>query len=458
MEMNKTVAAISTPFGRGGIAVIRISGDEAIEIASKVFVCRAGKPFSESRPRTARYGDIYSRGKRIDTGMATLFRAPDSFTGEDTVEICCHGGILVTQTTLESVFEAGAYPAGPGEFTRRSFLAGKTDLSGAEAVGAIIDAKSRDALLMASSHYSGKLASEIEEIRKAILSLLSSFYVRCDYPDEDLSELSDDEIKRQIENIASRLRALVSSYRAGHAIAEGISCAIVGRTNSGKSSLLNALLGSERAIVSDEEGTTRDTIEETASCGKVTVRFCDTAGLREGAGKVESIGIAKSREKLDSCELVLAVFDSSEALIEADRELINEIKEKGKCAIAVLNKCDLSPNIDEDEFSSFARTVKISALRNEGIDELKAAIESLFAEGEIDYDTSAIVANARQNASLTSALEKVRCAYESMECGYSADVACIELEAALTAIGCCDGRTVGEEIVAEIFSHFCVGK
>ena len=303
---DRTIAAISTAFGRGGIAVIRISGEDAIGIAAKVFVPASGKGLEEISSGRAVYGKIYGGGRVIDDGMALVLRAPRSFTGEDTVEISCHGGVLITQKVLEAVLMAGAEAAGPGEFTKRAFISGKIGLTEAEAVIATINAESEEQLKLARSHMEGSLAGEIGSISEELVKILSRCYVLCDYPDEDLSEVSTEEVEAILEDVRKRLDRLISGYRVGHAVAEGIPTAIVGRPNVGKSSLLNGLLGYQRAIVTDIPGTTRDTVEEKLYLGRVLLKLCDTAGIRSGNGidEVERIGIERSFEKLRESELV----------------------------------------------------------------------------------------------------------------------------------------------------------
>ncbi|MBE6631232.1 MAG: tRNA uridine-5-carboxymethylaminomethyl(34) synthesis GTPase MnmE [Ruminococcaceae bacterium] len=459
---NSTVAAISTPYGKGGIAVIRISGEEAFSVADKVFFPVNGKDSYSIRPNEAVFGNILHEGKIIDTGLATYFKGPRSFTGEDTVEISCHGGILLSSLVLEAVLCAGAVPAGPGEFTKRAFLAGKMSLSQAEAVIELIDAESREKLMLASAQTGGRLSREIDSIYSELLELVSSAYVYIDFPDEDLNDISSPEILERLSEIIARAEKLLSSYRSGKAINEGIKTVIVGRPNTGKSSVLNSILGEDRAIVTELAGTTRDTIEEKAVVGKIILNLCDTAGIRNNTeDRVESLGIERSVKKLEEAELVIAVFDSSVPLTEEDESFIEILKEraKEKSLIALLNKCDLEKKADTDKIRRlFENTVEVSAKENIGMDKVKELCEKLFVEGDIDYSSTAVISNARQNASLRSAVEKLVRARDALLAGHTQDIACFDIEGAMEDISELDGRQISEELVNNIFHRFCVGK
>ncbi|MBO5779192.1 MAG: tRNA uridine-5-carboxymethylaminomethyl(34) synthesis GTPase MnmE [Clostridia bacterium] len=464
--MTDTIAAISTPYGKGGIAVIRISGDEAIEIAGKVFRPASKKPLSYIEGGRIVYGTIHAPapdqtfGKTIDDGMAAIMRAPRSYTGEDTVEISCHGGILLTEQVLSAIIAAGARPAEAGEFTKRAFVAGKLSLTEAEAVINLIDARSEEALKLARSHTEGRLTAKLDEFYESLKTLISTAYVYADYPDEDLTDLSVDEMKNALEKLSAEMQALSDTYYVGHAISEGIATVIVGRPNTGKSSLLNRLLGRERAIVSNIAGTTRDTIEETVQVGKVTLRLTDTAGLRDSDDPIEQIGVERSYAALKEAELILAVFDGTAPLSEEDRDLLSKLKDAPVPKIALLNKSDLASGIVSatDLGDTFHAICPISAETGEGIDQLKSTIESLFAKGEIDYNTTAILANARQKGALDRAIQGVRAALDALEGGFTPDVAGMDLEEAMAALSEADGRAVSADIVDAIFHRFCVGK
>lgn len=467
---NQTIAAISTPFGKGGIAVIRISGEKAFEIADRMFFPISGKKLAEANPNTAVYGKIISDGTHIDDGVAVVFRAPRSFTGEDTVEISCHGGILLTERVLKTAFTSGAYPAGAGEFTERAFLNGKISLTEAEAVIGLIDAESEEKLALCASHASGVLKRRTEAIYASVLKLLSSVYVGLDYPEEDLEDVSDEEFIASLRDIYAKLSETANTYREGKAVAEGVKTVLLGKPNTGKSSLLNAWLCEDRAIVTDIPGTTRDVIEEKVSAGRITLRLSDTAGIRKSADEVEKIGIEKAVKTAEEAELIIALFDLSRDIDGEDEFICNNLKgyaEKGKSVIAVFNKNDLDNG--NGIFSERLLAVKemlpsetvicnISAKSGDGLDELKNAAEELFASGRTDYSQTAVIANARQFSAVCSARDAVFDAISAFESGVGSDVCGMDLERALAALGEVDGRAVSEEITSEIFKNFCVGK
>ena len=330
MFIGDTIAAISTARGKGGVALLRISGSDAVSICEKVFLPKSGKKLSEYAPRTAVFGSIYAPDDRgewneIDSGLATVFHAPASFTGEDTVEICCHGGVLLTQTVLTACLAAGARAAEAGEFTRRAFLNGKMGLSAAEALGDLLEAQTREQLTLAHAGTDGRVERKCREIYDALCAVLSSVYAKIDYPDEDLAEMSREEMEASLAECTARIEKLLDTYRTGHAIAEGIPTVICGKPNVGKSSLYNLILGKEAAIVTDVEGTTRDVLTETAALGRVTLRLFDTAGLHETDDLVEKIGIDRARRALEDAELILAVFDGSATPDDADTALAESL-------------------------------------------------------------------------------------------------------------------------------------
>lgn len=452
--MNDTIAAISTPYGRGGIAVIRISGEAAADIASRVFIPASGKRVSELPAASAVYGAIIKGGVRIDDGICTVFRSPRSYTGEDTVEISCHGGILLTERVLEAVLEAGARQAYAGEFTRRAFSAGKLSLSQAEAVGMLIDAQSDDQLTLAAAQERGVFRKKADELYEALKTIVTNVYANIDFPDEDLSEMTPEELERSIEAIKAELSRLHSSYDAVKAVMQGVETVIVGKPNTGKSSLLNRLLGRDRAIVTDIAGTTRDTLEETVHIGSVLLRLVDTAGIHSTTDVVEKLGVDRSLEALERAELVLAVFDGSKELEREDHELIELIKKSKAVKLAVVNKSDIAMLAAPD----FDRVLHISAKTGDGIEELKQQIEQIFAVELDKMAADAVVLSARQNSSVTKTLGYVSSALDALHGGASPDTVGFELEAALTELSELDGRRVSEEIVDGIFHRFCVGK
>ena len=459
MNFYDTIAALSTPSGKGGVAVIRISGAEAVDIAEKVFFPKNKKKISELAPNVMTYGDIKSGGETIDDGLTVVFKAPKSFTGEDTVEINCHGGIFLTQKVLSAVFAAGARPAEAGEFTRRAYVNGKMGLSRAEALGSLLEAKSDEQLRLARGALNGRIENACGEIYKGLTNVLAQVYAKVDYPEEDLADMSTDEMKTELSALLERISALKATYRTGHAIVEGVRTVICGKPNVGKSSLYNCLVGRDAAIVTEHKGTTRDLLFETVSCGKVTLRLCDTAGIRETSDAVEQIGVERARAEMENAELVLAVFDNSRPLDDEDLEILDDIKQISGAKIAVINKNDENSMIDYDKISSsFDTVVKICAKNSYNIEELQKAVEILYINEGIDTKRDAVLMNARQNASLERTERHIGLAIEALELGMSADVAGVDVELAMAALSEIDGREVGEDIVSEIFSHFCVGK
>lgn len=463
MKIFDTIAAISTPQGKGGVALIRISGSDALSVADKVFERKNGAKLSSAEPNRMLYGSIYENlpdGSRvsIDDGMAVYFKAPHSFTGEDTVEISCHGGSFVSRCVLSAVLAAGARHAEAGEFTRRAFLTGKLDLSEAEGLGNLLEAKNINQLHIARGGMRGALSDKTRPLYNTLKALLGSIYAKIDFPDEDLAEMTPEEMLSSLKEILADTDSLASTYRTGRAVTEGIKTVICGPANAGKSSVYNRLVGYDSAIVTDIAGTTRDILQETITLGRATLRIYDTAGLRSTEDTVESIGIERARAEISSAELVLAVFDGARPLSEADRALIRELSALEASTIALINKSDISCSAPLSAFESFDHTVVVSAKDGEGFDELAKIVDTLFIDGDIDLRSDAVVSDARQYAALLRAADALRTAVDSISCGTPLDLCCIDVESAMQSLGELEGREVGEEIVAEIFSKFCVGK
>ena len=451
-----TIAAVSTPRGKGGVALIRISGEEAVTVAGRCFSPKCGKTAADIAPRTAVFGDILSDGMPIDDGMLTIFRAPNSYTGEDVAEISCHGGVLVTNRVLEAVFKAGAVPAAAGEFTRRAFVNGKLSLTKAEAVGEILEAKSDAQLRVAASKRRGTLSEKLSKCAHTLTALIADVYAKIDYPDEDLSEISDAEFARRADEVRNELIRLRDTYRSGSAIFEGIKTVICGAPNRGKSSLYNAIAGEDAAIVTEIAGTTRDILERDIPLGKVLLHLTDTAGIRDTEDIVEKIGVNRAKERVQSAELVICVFDGSRPLDEEDLALIEDIKNISAPKIAVLNKNDLgSVAIDFPE-NLFDKAITMSAQSGD-IAALRDAVEKLFIDDRIDMGSDAIVTNARQFASLDEAISLIDDAIKTAG-GLGADLASSDLERAVATLDELDGKAVSENVVSEIFGRFCVGK
>lgn len=461
--LSDTIAAVSTPAGKGGVALLRVSGCDAVRISEKVFRPHNGKRLGEVSARYAVYGRIVlsedGEEIEIDDGLATVFYGPASFTGEDTVEICCHGGILLTQSVLTALLSAGARPAQAGEFTRRAFLNGKMGLSSAEALADLLEATNRQQLLLAHGGMGGRTEERCNRLYADLRHILASVYVTIDYPDEDLADLSREEILSALERCAEELRGLADTYRTGHAVAEGIRTVICGRPNVGKSSLYNRIVGRDAAIVTDVEGTTRDVLSETASLGKVTLRLSDTAGLHDTADYVEQIGIRRAEEELDRAELILAVFDGSSAPTQEEQLLWERLSGRQAAVIAVVNKCDRLEKGATDWYRErFSHTVCISAKNGQGMEELAELVERLFIDGKLDLRSDTVLTNARQHAAAFKALRALESSLEALRAGLPFDVCCADAEAAMEFLSEIDGRAVSEDLVNEIFSHFCVGK
>lgn len=455
-ELFDTVAAVSTPRGKGGIAVIRISGQNARDILARVFQPRHRAP--ADAPRHATLGKIVSvAGEVIDEGLATFFPAPASFTGEDVVELACHGGILLTEQVLSAVLAAGARPATAGEFTRRALLHGKMKLSAVEALGDLLEAKTRGQLELARGGMAGHLSCALEKAYGRLSALLADAYAKIDFPDEDLNTLSREELCAAFAEVERELARLQRTYRTGHAVGEGIATVICGPVNAGKSTLYNALVGKEAAIVTDVAGTTRDILSETVALGDVTLRLFDTAGLRDTEDTVEGIGVARTREVMQGAELILAVFDGAKAPDDEALAFLAELKTLSATVIAVLNKSDRQEQFPEALLADFAAVVRLSA-RTRDTEALRVAVERLYLAEGITLGEDAVVSNARQYAALSRAAEALSRTVASLSADVPLDAACIDAELAMQALGEVDGRAVDESILADIFSHFCVGK
>ncbi len=458
------IAAVSTPPGKGGVAVIRMSGDGAVLIADKVFSAKYGTSLSSCEPRRQIYGYIKDGDTVIDDVLVCRFASTSSYTGEETVEIYCHGGALVTRTVLELLFRHGAVPAEAGEFTKRAFINGKLTLTDAELIGKLLEAKSTDELALSSATARERLNLRIEAIKSGITDVMSSIYARIDYPDEELGDYGDDELLERLTEISETLAELISTYRTGRAISEGISTVLCGKPNVGKSSVYNAILGKDAAIVTSLAGTTRDVLESTATLGRVALRLRDTAGIRESGirDEVEKIGIERSLASIDSAELILAVFDISAPLDAQDIEVIEKIKESSATKIAILNKSDISESYQEDAFAygnAFDAVELVSAKEPETLyRKLSSTVNRLMTDEKINTSDTAIVSSARQHAQLSRTYDYLKLAISGLRDGFSQDAVSSDIERALGAISEHDSREVSEAIVADIFSKFCVGK
>ena len=455
-----TIAAISTPPGPGAIGILRLSGPRAIEVAQASFRPLNKVPLSQHRPHELVYGDLLDRdGQPIDRVLCTFSRGPVSYTGEDTAEFQCHGSPMVLSLGLEALFSRGARQARAGEFTRRAFLNGKLDLAQAEAVGDLLEARSREGARHAAGQLTGALSRRIGGVYSALVDVMAHFHAVLDYPDEDIDPFRMEELSHQLSQQESALRALAGSYRRGQYIRDGVPCAIVGRPNAGKSSLLNALVGFDRAIVTNIPGTTRDTVEERAELGGVTLRLIDTAGLRDSDDPIEQLGVERSRAAMDEAALVLLVVDGTEKPSQEDADLARTIAEAGKPFILVRSKRDLAgEHADELEaLSQGAPTVSLSARTGEGLEELGQAVAALFPQGSEDK-AGELITNARQAEAAGRALNCVVRANQALSDGVTPDALLTDVEEALEALGELTGQSVREDVTDRIFSKFCVGK
>lgn len=451
-----TIAAIATPNAPGGIAVIRISGERAFEVAEKIFVPAGDKKVADMRGYTCAYGEAFDGEERLDDCILTVFRAPHSFTGEDTAEISCHGGIYVTRRILRAALANGAVMAQAGEFTKRAFLNGKIDLTQAESVMDIISAKGERELKMAENIREGAAYKAVRKISDRLMNMLGSLAAWTDYPDEDIPEVEPETMRTELENIRAELESLIRNYDSGRILREGVSTVIVGRPNVGKSTLFNALSGCERSIVTDIAGTTRDAVEETVKLGDVTLRLMDTAGIRETSDKIEEIGVNIAQKAIESAELVIAVFDGSERMGDDDVNIINKINFNN--SVAVVNKNDLSTVIDITELEKhFKHIVYLSAKENSGTDELCACIEDIFRLNE-PFFNDVTVANERQKKCVDVCLENVEKAVEAIECGEMLDAVNVLIDYAEQSLLELIGEKITDAVVDEVFSRFCVGK
>ena len=451
-----TIAAIATGRAPGGISVIRISGSDAVKIADSVFSSFNNKKISDLEGYTALYGKAHNKNEHIDNVVALFFKGPKSYTGEDVVELSCHGGLYVTDKLLEACFDAGAVPAEAGEFTKRAYLNGKMDLTSAESVMNIISAQGDRAEKIALGALEGRLFKEIKKLTDKLLYDMALLSAWVDYPYEEIPDLSPEILTDHIENSINVLGGLIEDYGKGQIILEGVDTAIVGCPNVGKSTLMNLLSGTEKSIVTDIAGTTRDIVEDTVNVGGITLRLADTAGVRSTDDVVESIGVERAVKKLQNAELILAVFDAGRPLNEEDRELFKLCE--GKKAVGIINKTDLDKNNLNGEIQKyFTRTVAISAKTGEGKTELCNVIEELLGTEDFDTDSASIV-NKRQYECCKKAYDALLEARDALNMGMTMDAVTVCLDSAVENLMILTGEKATELVVNEIFANFCVGK
>lgn len=459
MKEFDTICAISTAIGEGGIAIIRVSGDKALDIVSKIFKAKNGRDIKDMKTYTMRYGHIINidNEELVDEVIISYMKGPRSFTAEDTVEINCHGGVTSTNKVLEMVIRAGGRLAEPGEFTKRAFLNGRIDLSQAEAVMDLITAKTDLAMKSALMQSNGSLSQKINKLSEYLLNVLALIEYAVDFT-EDEEEVDPSipiRVRESLEDACEEINKLLKSADEGKIIRDGLSLAIVGKPNVGKSSLLNVLLKEKRAIVTEIAGTTRDVIEEYINLDGIPVKIIDTAGIRETEDIVERIGVEKSREKIKEADLVLLVLDTSRALEHEDKEIIEAVKDKK--VIVLLNKIDLDNKMDTNILKDFNNIIKISAKEDLGIDKLKEEIKTMFFNGQIDSE-SLIISNSRHKQALIRAEENCNLALNSVKKNEYLDLVSIYVTAGLKALGEITGKEIEEDLVDKIFKEFCCGK
>lgn len=457
--METTIAAISTAMSASGIGIVRMSGPESMDVISRIYRSKnGGKNIKDVKSHTIHYGYIFDGEEVVDEVLVMVMRAPRTYTGEDTVEIDCHGGVYAMKKVLETVLRNGAQIAEPGEFTKRAFLNGRLDLSQAEAVMDVIQAKSAVALKSSLQQLKGSVLRAIKEIRSAILYQIAFIESALDDPEHISLEGYPEKLRKIVDEEYEKVETLLKSADDGRMIQEGIKTVILGKPNAGKSSLLNFLVGEDRAIVTDIAGTTRDTLEEYISLHGISLRIIDTAGIRETEDVVEKIGVGKAKKMAEDADLILYVVDSSLPLDENDREIMGLLG--GRKSIVIYNKTDLESAVDIKKLKekTGSPVIPVSVVEETGITELEETIKKMFFRGEISFDDEVYITNARHKTALEEALESLKMVGESIETGMSEDFFSIDLMSAYESLGKIVGESVGEDLVNEIFSRFCVGK
>lgn len=451
-----TIAAISTGQAAGGIGIVRISGENALSVADRIFESVSGIKLEKLKGYTAAFGKVKADGKYLDEAVALVFRAPKSYTGEDVVELSCHGGLLVTKQVLRAALSNGAVPAEAGEFTKRAFLNGKMDLTAAESVMNIISAKSEQARSAALNTLDGALYKKIAEISVSLKRVAAQMAAWVDYPDDEIEDLTDEKLTDTLLKAKRDLKQLLDRFDKGQVIIEGVETAIIGKPNVGKSTLMNMLAGYEKSIVTSVAGTTRDIVEESITLGNVVLHLADTAGLHETQDTVEKIGVDRTVKKTDRASLVLAVFDASKPFDNEDEKIIELCS--GKNAVAIINKIDLEKKLDTDIIDkNYKNVVYISAKSQQGMEELEKTVENLL--GTADFDTSqATLMNERQFACCNEAYKNIEEALSALESGITRDAINVNIDIAVENLDILTGEKATESIVNEIFSQFCVGK
>ncbi|MBE6783011.1 MAG: tRNA uridine-5-carboxymethylaminomethyl(34) synthesis GTPase MnmE [Ruminococcaceae bacterium] len=455
-ENKKVIAAIATAQAAGGVGMIRVSGDNAMEICDKVFTAVSGNKLENSKGYRAYFGRVRDADGDIDDCVALVFRAPHSYTGENVVELSCHGGLYVLKRTLRAVLEAGASPARAGEFTERAFLNGKMDLTQAEAVMDLIGAQGKQAADAALTALDGTLSRKIDENTQKLVNICAHLSAWVDYPDEEIEELETSDMLSSMNEVENSLENLIATYDNGKVLTQGVKTAIVGRPNVGKSTLMNMLVGSRKSIVTSYAGTTRDVVEETVILGGISLHLSDTAGIRESDDPIEAIGVDIAKDRLKKSEFVIAVFDGSEELTKEDNDVLEFCKDK--LCLGVINKTDLDTKNVKEQIAEYIETVvEISAEKLDGKDNLEKAVQKLLETDRIDT-TSAMLTAERQYLSTVEALSCVKEAKDALQMGLTLDAVNVSLDCAIEKLLELTGKKASETVVNEIFSQFCVGK
>lgn len=459
MFIDDTIAAIATAPGEGGIGIIRISGPKSLEVAEEIFFSISGKKISEYPARTLIFGNIKDGDKKIDEVLVAYMKGPNSYTAEDVIEINCHGGFISVKRILELVLSKDVRLAEAGEFTKRAFLNGRIDLSQAEAVIDVINAKTDKAHEVAENQLDGSLSNRIREFREKVTELLAQVEVAIDYPEEDIEFIAYTTLEEKTRELNKDIKKLYETSESGKIFREGLKTVIVGKPNVGKSSLLNSILGENRAIVTDIPGTTRDVIEEFVNIKGIPLKIVDTAGIRETDDVVEKIGVEKSMASFDTADLIIMVVDSSSELSEEDREILEKVQ--GKETILLLNKTDLPQVIDEEEVKKYVNEeniIKISALHNEGIENVHDRIEAMVYKGDIKSSSNVIITNSRHKDALYRAMKSAEDAMRAIEDRMPLDFVEVDLKNIWDYLGYINGDTVSEDLLDNIFHNFCIGK
>lgn len=454
----ETIAAIATAMSNSGIGIIRISGPEAFEVADRIFVRKNGRSLKEEKANTIHYGFIQDGNDRLDEVLVMVMKAPHSYTAEDTVEIDCHGGVFMVKKILELVIKSGARAAEPGEFTKRAFLNGRIDLSQAEAVMDVIQAKNEYALKSSVSQLSGAVSKKIKELREQILYEIAFIESSLDDPEHISLDGYGEKLLPELEEWLKKAERLLASADNGKVMTEGVKTVILGKPNAGKSSLMNVLIGEDRAIVTEIAGTTRDTLEENIYLHGISLNVVDTAGIRETEDVVEKIGVTRARTAAESADLIIYVVDGSRPLDENDEEIMEFIRDKK--AVVLLNKTDLNMVVTKEELEekSSRRVIPISAKEQTGVEDLEEAIKSMFYQGEIGFNDEVYITNIRHKEALENTVKSLEMVKQSVLDGMPEDFYSIDLMDAYSQLGLIIGEEVGEDLVNEIFSKFCMGK